>query len=95
MPGMWAAGGETNNWKGRVALHHAVVEDDVAYGNWRDGGLMGTEPEQGFYVRCDRTTMSQSALDNGRLIALIGVAPTKPAEFITLQIVRQTADAMI
>lgn len=39
IPGMWAAGGETNTFKGRVALHHAVVYDDVAYGNWRDGGL--------------------------------------------------------
>src|ERR1700744_4794645 len=39
IPGMWAAGGETPNWKGRVALHHAVVVDDIAYGSWRDGGL--------------------------------------------------------
>lgn len=39
LPGMWAAGGETPQWKGRVALHHAVVFDDVAYGCWRDGGL--------------------------------------------------------
>ena len=39
LPGMWKEGGETNDWPGRVALHHAVVEDDVAYGCWRDGGL--------------------------------------------------------
>jgi hypothetical protein len=39
LPGMWAAGGETPNWKNRVALHHAVVADDIAYGSWRDGGL--------------------------------------------------------
>ena len=39
LPGMWRAGGEQNDWPGRVALHHAVVEDDVAYGCWRDGGL--------------------------------------------------------
>ena len=37
---MWAAGGETATGPGRVALHHAVVADDVAYGSWRDGGLM-------------------------------------------------------
>ena len=34
-----AAGGETANFDGRVALHHAVIADDVAYGSWRDGGL--------------------------------------------------------
>ncbi len=39
MPGMWTAGGEVANWPGRVALHHAVVADDVAYCSWRDGGL--------------------------------------------------------
>jgi hypothetical protein len=39
IPGMWTAGGEVADWPGRVALHHAVVIDDVAYGCWRDGGL--------------------------------------------------------
>ncbi|MDE1995660.1 MAG: hypothetical protein KGI75_24385, partial [Rhizobiaceae bacterium] len=39
LPGMWQEGGETSDWTGRVALHHAVVVDDVAYGSWRDGGL--------------------------------------------------------
>ncbi len=36
---MHAAGGETPSWSNRVALHHAVVADDIAYGRWRDGGL--------------------------------------------------------
>jgi hypothetical protein len=39
MPGMWKAGGETQLSTKRIALHHAVVVDDVAYGSWRDGGL--------------------------------------------------------
>jgi hypothetical protein len=40
VPGMWRAGGETPGWtSGRVALHHAVVADGIAYGSWRDGGL--------------------------------------------------------
>jgi hypothetical protein len=40
IPGMWRAGGESPAWtKGRVALHHAVVADGVAYGSWRDGGM--------------------------------------------------------
>jgi hypothetical protein len=40
IPGMNIAAGESPSWgKGRYALHHAVVEDDVAYGSWRDGGL--------------------------------------------------------
>jgi hypothetical protein len=39
IPGMWLAGGERPSWPGRVALHHALVADDIAYGCWRDGGL--------------------------------------------------------
>ena len=35
---------------------------------WRTGALMGTEPEQAFFVTCDRTTMTQNDLDNGQMI---------------------------
>lgn len=53
---------------------------------WRDGALMGQTPEQAFYVKCDRTTMTQNDIDNGRLIVLIGIAPVKPAEFVIFRI---------
>lgn len=62
---------------------------------WRDGALLGDKPEQAFFVRCDRTTMTQNDLDNGRLIVLIGVAPVKPAEFVIFRIGQFTADAKI
>jgi phage tail sheath protein FI len=62
---------------------------------WRTGALLGRKPEEAYFVRCDRTTMSQSDLDNGRLICLIGVAPTKPAEFVIFRIGQWTADASI
>ena len=60
---------------------------------WRDGALMGSKPEEAYFVRCDRTTMTQNDLDNGRLICLIGVAPVKPAEFVIFRIGQWTADA--
>jgi phage tail sheath protein FI len=62
---------------------------------WRTGALMGTRPEDAFFVRCDRSTMTQGDLDNGRLICLIGVAPTKPAEFVIFRIGQWTADASL
>ncbi len=40
IPGMWRDGGEQPTWSNRVALHHAVVKGEVAYGGWRDGGLV-------------------------------------------------------
>ncbi len=62
---------------------------------WKDGALMGEKPEKGFFVRADRTTMTQNDLDNGRLIVLIGVAPTYPAEFVIFRIGQWTADAKV
>ena len=53
---------------------------------WRDGALMGTKPEEAFFVKCDRTTMTQDDIDNGRLICVIGAAPVKPAEFVIFRI---------
>ena len=53
---------------------------------WKSGRLMGLTPEEAFFVRCDRTTMTQNDIDNGRLICLIGVAPLRPAEFVIFRI---------
>lgn len=53
---------------------------------WRDGALVGSVPREAYFVRCDRTTMTQDDVDQGRLIALVGVAPVKPAEFVIFRI---------
>jgi len=45
---------------------------DFLYNEWKNGALLGTKPEEAFFVRCDRTTMTQNDLDNGRLVCLIG-----------------------
>jgi len=59
--------------------------------NWRSGALMGTKPEEAFFVRCDSSTMTQNDIDNGRLIVEIGVAPVRPAEFVIIRIGLWTA----
>ena len=59
---------------------------------WRSGALQGTSAAQAYFVRCDRTTMTQNDLDNGRLICEVGVAPMKPAEFVIFRISQWTAD---
>ena len=58
---------------------------------WRNGALEGTKPEEAFFVKCDRTTMTQTEIDNGQLIVLVGVAPVKPAEFVIVRIGLWTA----
>jgi uncharacterized protein len=59
---------------------------------WRSGVLQGTRPDEAYFVRCDRSTMTQDDLDNGRLVFLVGVAPLKPAEFEILRISHPTGD---
>ena len=63
------------------------------YNEWRNGALLGATPEEAFFVRCDRSTMTQNDLDNGRLVCLIGVAAIKPAEFVIFRIGQKTAEA--
>jgi len=60
---------------------------------WRSGALEGSKPAEGFFVKCDRTTMTQTDINNGRLICVIGVAPVKPAEFVIIRIGLMTASA--
>jgi phage tail sheath protein FI len=65
---------------------------DFLINEWRSGALLGSQKEA-FFVRCDRSTMDQNDLDNGRLVCLIGVAVVKPAEFVIFRIGQKTADA--
>ena len=46
---------------------------------WRSGAFQGTTAKDAFFVRCDRTTMTQQDIENGRLIVEIGFAPAAPS----------------
>ncbi len=46
------------------------------------GALRGDTPGDAFEVRCDRTTMTQNDIDNGRLICTVAVAPAAAIERI-------------
>ncbi len=67
--------------------------DDFLFDQWQQGALLGDKPEKAYFVRCDRSTMTQNDIDNGRLVCLIGVAPLRPAEFVIFRIGQWTADA--
>jgi phage tail sheath protein FI len=53
---------------------------------WRDGALMGATPAQAFFVKCDAETNPPEIIDAGQVVALIGIAPVKPAEFVVFRI---------
>jgi uncharacterized protein len=65
--------------------------EDFLFNEFRGGRLAGGRPEEAFFVRCDRTTMTQDDLDNGRLVCVVGVAALRPAEFVTFRIGQWTA----
>jgi uncharacterized protein len=69
--------------------------EDFLLNEWQSGALLGDKPEKAYFVRCDRSTMTQNDLDNGRLICLIGLAPLKPAEFVVFRIGQWTADRKV
>ena len=67
--------------------------EDFLLNEWQSGALLGEKPEKAYFVKCDRSTMTQNDLDNGRLICLVGVAPLRPAEFVVFRIGQKTADS--
>ncbi len=53
---------------------------------WRDGALMGRSPAEAFFVKCDEETNTPEVIDAGMVVAVIGLAPVKPAEFVIFRI---------
>ncbi len=76
------------------ALVKQTVSDFLTT-TWRSGALAGTTPDEAFFVACDRTTMTEDDLQNGRLICVIGVAPVFPAEFVIFRIQQKTREAQL
>ena len=53
---------------------------------FRQGALEAVHEEDAYFVRCDRTTMTQDDIDNGRLVVVVGFAPLRPAEFVLVRV---------
>jgi phage tail sheath protein FI len=56
---------------------------------WQRGALMGTIAEEAFFVKCDEENNPSEERAKGRLLAQVGVAPSKPFEFVILRVGRQ------
>ncbi len=69
--------------------------EDFLLNEWQNGALLGEKPDKAYFVKCDRSTMTQNDLDNGRLVCLVGVAALRPAEFVIFRIGQWTADRKI
>ena len=72
---------DANTWsKVRSLIENYLLQQ------WRAGALMGTKPDEAFFVKAGLgTTMTQNDIDNGVMIVEIGMAVIRPAEFIILR----------
>jgi len=55
------------------------------------GALMGRDPSNAFFVKCDAENNMQTQRDAGQLVVDIGLAPVRPAEFVVVRITRGLA----
>jgi uncharacterized protein len=60
---------------------------------FRQGAFAGTTPVQAYFVRCDGKNNSSELHDTGICKVVVGFAPLKPDEFISLTIQQITASA--
>lgn len=60
---------------------------------WRNGMLAGALPSEAYFVEIGPSTMSRDDIASGRLICNIGIAPSKPAEFVIFRVTQFTAGA--
>lgn len=55
-------------------------------GLFRQGAFQGATAREGWFVRCDRETTTQSDIERGIANIIVGFAPLRPAEFVVLEI---------
>lgn len=53
---------------------------------WLKGALIGTTPDEAFFVKCDEETNPAEGIDAGQVVCQIGVAPVNPAEFVIFRL---------
>ena len=53
------------------------------------GYFAGKTPQDAFYVKCDEENNTPERREAGELITDIGVAPVRPAEYITFTLMQQ------
>lgn len=73
----------------RVQITVSAFLDNI----FRAGMLTGDTPNEAYFVEIGTTTMSQDDILNGRLVCNIGIAPSRPAEFVVFRVTQHTSEA--
>ena len=75
---------EPNNAELQAKVAAAV--SSFLVNQWRTGALVGATAPEAFYVVCDSTNNTPTTMAQGNLYCDIGVALTRPAEFVEFRI---------
>jgi uncharacterized protein len=72
-----------------VRLWVRIMRELTTYldGLFQRGALKGRTAAEAFFVKCDHETNPPEAVEAGVVVTQIGVAPTAPAEFITVRVI--------
>ncbi len=62
-------------------------------GLFRNGMLAGGSAAESYFVEIGPSTMSRDDIMNGRLICNVGIAPSRPAEFVIFRVTQHTSEA--
>ncbi|MCR5594694.1 MAG: phage tail sheath subtilisin-like domain-containing protein [Lachnospiraceae bacterium] len=62
-------------------------------GLFRNGMLAGGSAGEAYFVEIGSSTMTRDDIMNGRLICNVGIAPSRPAEFVIFRVTQHTSEA--
>jgi phage tail sheath protein FI len=77
---------EPNDVSTRTKIHLALTSFLISL--WQRGALMGDIAEEAFFVKCDEENNPPGERANGRMHATVGIAPSRPFEFVILRVGR-------
>jgi Bacteriophage tail sheath protein len=77
----------------RLWMQLRIAASNFLHRTWREGALFGATPEQAYFVKCDAETNPPEAIEAGQVICEIGIAPSKPAEFVVFRLSQYSAGA--
>ena len=67
---------------GRIRSEAGAFLDDL----FHRSAFAGTTPREAYFVKCDRETTTQEDIEKGMVNVVVGFAPARPAEFVTVTI---------
>ena len=79
---------DSTRWT-RVQITIASFLDSM----WRSGMLAGSSPAEAFFVEIGTQTMTKDDIMSGRLICNVGIAPSRPAEFVIFRVTQHTSES--